>query len=216
MLRIIQDTDNEYLIKCVTKAFELLPLVYRNELQTANQEIRICNTSEVQGLNKSSKTFYALAAYTAWSGTAVGANTTSPTIIFDSAITKSFSEERIIEVAVKNLVYLAQLVSNRVEDVLVDGVFTRHWRGYPYLECKAYVDEEMLDAKYEEMLDAKYLPWNIEALNVVVVKVKLLEKLKLKLEYLKALYEQYFPTNGRIKPTRYILVCKSQPLSPEI
>ena len=208
MLRIIQDTDNEYLIKCVTKAFELLPLVYRNELQTANQEIRICNTSEVQGLNKSSKTFYALAAYTAWSGTAVGANTTSPTIIFDSAITKSFSEERIIEVAVKNLVYLAQLVSNRVEDVMVDGVFTRHWRGYPYLECKAYVDEEMLDAKY--------LPWNIEALNVVVVKVRLLEKLKLKLEYFKTLYEQYFPANERIKPTRYILVCKSQPLSPEI
>lgn len=208
MLRIIQDINNEYLIKCVKKAFELLPLIYRNELLATNQEIRVCNTTEVQGLNTSPKTFYALAAYTAYVGTGTGSTTTSPTIIFDNAIINAFSEERIIEVAVKNLVYLAQLVSNRVEDVMVDGKFTRHWRGYPYLECKAYVDEEMLDAKY--------LPWNIEALNVIVVKVKLLEKLKLKLEYLKNFYKLYFPTTGRIEPTKYILVCKSQPLSAEV
>jgi hypothetical protein len=185
MIRIIQDENNAFLISCVTKAFELLPNKYRSAIIHANQEIRVCTSMEVEGLSNAPAAFYGMATHTMSRVQQCFPfnNMMQPTIIFGESVEKAFSEERVIEVAIHELVHIAQLVSNRLEVTLQNDIVTKYWEGQKYLTFHT------ADAKkYSSRTELK-MPWEVEAHGVVVAKVTAVEWFKIQYYQFKLAYK---------------------------
>jgi hypothetical protein len=193
MIRIIQDDNNTFLINCVAKAFELLPAKYRSEIIHANQEIRVCTSLEVEGLNGAPAPFYGMATHTMSRMTQCFPfnNLMQPTIIFGESVEKAFSEERVIEIAIHELVHIAQIVSNRLEVILQNNVVTKYWEG------KEYVVFHIADAKKHSHRAELKMPWEQEAHGVIVPKVTVTEWFKLQYQQFKLAYT--FASNKHIQ-----------------